>query len=115
MEVDSLICDNFRKMEDEKEAVNYQDPGGSLYNDKFFNNLLKTEGGPELIRDRLAENTVRKIFNESLSRHLQTPLSQLRSALDPLQLFPLEFKFHNDLARDTTLNTSILRVQVKIP
>ena len=52
MEVDSLICENFRKMEDEKEAVNDQDPGGSLYNDKFFNNLLKTEGGPELIRDR---------------------------------------------------------------
>jgi len=140
MEVNSLICDNFRKMEDEKEAVDDEDPGGSLYKDKVFNNLLKAEGGSELIRDRLAENTVKKIFNESLRRHLQTPLSQLRSALDPLQLFPLEFKFHNDLyranveacnsyvhnaktaeledmylARDTTLNTSILRVQVRIP
>ena len=40
-----------------------------------------------------------KIFNESIKRHLGTSLSPLRTALDPLKLFPLEFKFKNDLYR----------------
>jgi len=108
--------------------------------DSFFKNILEEEGGTNLIRDRLAENTVRKIFEESIKRHLQTPLSPLRSSLDPLKLFPLEFSFKNDiysanveacntyihntkhaqlenmyLARDASLNTSVLRVQLKIP
>ena len=54
-------------------------------------------GETELVRDRLAENTARKIFRESLQRHLATPASPLRAALDPLKLFPLEFSFHNDV------------------
>jgi len=139
-EVKSLICETFNKIENEKEAVDTKSRESPIFHDQFFTQLLEKEGGSGLIRDRLFENTVRKIFNESISRHLQTSLSPLRTALDPLKLFPLEFKFKNDLysanveacntyvhnvkqavlediylARDANLNTSLLRVQVKVP
>eukprot|EP00092_Neocalanus_flemingeri_P026595 GFUD01028824.1.p1 GENE.GFUD01028824.1~~GFUD01028824.1.p1 ORF type:complete len:560 (+),score=164.45 GFUD01028824.1:83-1762(+) len=138
-EVKSLICADFLKLNAEAEHVdtNVISP---IYYDTFFKGILEKEGGSDLIRDRLAENTVKKIFHESIRRHLDTSLSPLRTALDPLKLFPLEFKFKNDLysanveacdayvhnvkqavledmylARDTSLNTSILRVQFKVP
>jgi len=139
-EVESLICENFKKVEDVREHVDTEVTEGPVSYDKMFNSLLETEGGSKLIRDRLAENTVRKIFNESIRRHLETSLSPLRTALDPLKLFPLEFQFQNDLysanveacnayvhnvkqavledmylARDTSLNISLLRVQFKVP
>lgn len=139
-EVESLICENFNKVEDVREYVDTEVTEGPVSYDKMFNSLLEKEGGSKLIRDRLAENTVRKIFNESIRRHLETSLSPLRTALDPLKLFPLEFQFQNDLysanveacnayvhnvkqavledmylARDTSLNISLLRVQFKVP
>jgi len=139
-EVKTLICEDFVKLAGESEHVDTKVSRGSISNDKFFKGILEKEGGSKLIRDRLAENTVMKIFNESIKRHLGTSLSPLRTALDPLKLFPLEFKFKNDLysanveacdayvhnvkqavledmylARDTNLSISALRVQFKVP
>jgi len=139
-EVQSLICDDFVKYEDEKTHVNMKAIQGPVAYDKLYKDLLMEEGGSELIRDRLAENVVTKIFKESIRRHLETPQSPLRTALDPLKLFPLEFKFKNDiysanveacntyihnvkkaeledmqLVRSTNLSNSLLRVQFKVP
>jgi len=139
-EVQSLICENFEKLAGEKHHVDTDVEKGPVSYDHFFRSILDKEGGSELVRDRLAENTVRKIFNESIKRHLETSLSPLRSALDPLPLSPLEFQFSNDLysanveacnayvhntkqavledmylARDPSLNYSALRVQFKVP
>lgn len=139
-EVKSLICEDFVKLDGKSKPVKTEVSEGAVHYDKFFKEILEKEGGSKLIRDRLAENIVRKIFNESIRRHLGTSLSPLRTALDPLKLFPLEFKFKNDLysanveacdayvhnvkqavledmylARDTGLNISLLRVQFRIP
>ena len=48
---------------------------------------------------RLAESTVSTIFEETIMRHLATQGSQLRSQLDPLHLFPIEFGFKKDVYR----------------
>ena len=89
---------------------------------------------------RLAENTVKKIFEESISRHLSTYGSKLRRMLDPLNMFPLELKVNNNiysttveacnvylhnakqvtmnsmtLVRDSNLEYSALRVQFNLP
>ena len=48
---------------------------------------------------RLAENLARKIYSESISRHLQQRGSQLRTVLDPFQLFPLELPVSNSVFR----------------
>ena len=48
---------------------------------------------------RLAENLARKIYSESISRHLQQRGSQLRRVLDPFQLFPLELPVSNSVFR----------------
>ena len=48
---------------------------------------------------RLAESTVSTIFEETIMRHLSTRGSQLRTQLDPLPLFPIEFGFKKDVYR----------------
>ena len=48
---------------------------------------------------RLAESTVSTIFEETILRHLTTRGSQLRTQLDPLPLFPIEFGFKKDVYR----------------
>ena len=50
---------------------------------------------------RLAESIVSTIFEETIKRHLTTPGSQLRTQLDPLPLFPIEFGFKKDVYRCT--------------
>ena len=89
---------------------------------------------------RLAENTAKKIFEESISRHLATHGSQLRKMMDPFPMFPLEIKLRNDiysctmeacnvylhnakqvslssivLVRDSDLQYSALRLQFQLP
>ena len=89
---------------------------------------------------RLAENTVKKIFEESITRHLATHGSHLRTMLDPLNMFPLEIKVRNNiysttveacnvylhnakqvsmksmvLVRDADLDYSALRVEFHLP
>ena len=105
---------------------------------------METDFGIESFRCknilRLAENTVKKIFEESISRHLATYGSQLRRMLDPLNMFPLELKVNNNiysttveacnvylhnakqvgmqsmvLVRDANLDYSALRVQFNLP
>ena len=51
------------------------------------------------ISSRLAESTVSTIFEEAIMRHLTTRGSQLRTQLDPLPLFPIEFGFKKDVYR----------------
>ena len=89
---------------------------------------------------RLAEDTIKKIFDESITRHLATHGSQLRTMLDPLNMFPLELKVKNNiysttveacnvylhnakqvtmnsmiLVRDSGLDYSALRVEFHLP
>ena len=88
----------------------------------------------------MAENTVKKIFEESITRHLATHGSPLRTMLDHLNMFPLEIKVRNNiysttveacnvylhnakqvsmksmvLVRDSDLEYSALRVEFHLP
>ena len=83
---------------------------------------------------------MRKIFDESVRRHLTTHGSQLQTMLDPFPMFPLEIKINNNvytctmeacnvylhnakevemssmiLVRDPSLQYSALRVQFSLP
>ena len=51
-EVESLICENFNKVEDVREYVDTEVTEGPVSYDKMFNSLLEKEGGSKLIRDR---------------------------------------------------------------
>ena len=63
---------------------------------------------------RLAESTVSTIFEETILRHLTTRGSQLRTQLDPLPLFPIEFGFKKDVYRCLFPVTFTLRLLVII-
>jgi len=138
-EVASFVCSSYERVGLEGSIVDTEDWDSPVWTDSRFKYLLNLEGKP-LIRDRLAESTVSTIFEETIMRHLATQGSQLRSQLDPLHLFPIEFGFKKDvysadveacdayihnikmakfdsmfLARDPSLEYSALRVQFSLP
>ena len=154
-EVESLICESGITSQDDLSSPFWLDNNYyPVIQDREFLYFLRRERNSELFRDRwietvvfcfknilrLAENTVRKIFEESVSRHLATHGSQLRTMLDPLKMFPLEIKVNNKiytttveacnvylhnakqvtmdsmtLIRDSDLEYSALRVQFNLP
>jgi len=138
-EVASFVCSSYERVGVEGSIVDTEDWESPVWTDSRFKYLLHLEGKP-LIRDRLAESTVSTIFEETILRHLTTRGSQLRTQLDPLPLFPIEFGFKKDvysanveacdayvhnikmakfdsmfLARDLSLEYSALRVQFSLP
>jgi len=138
-EVASFVCSTYERVGVEGSMVDTEDWESPVWTDSRFKYLLHLEGKP-LIRDRLAESTVSTIFEETILRHLTTRGSQLRTQLDPLPLFPIEFGFKKDvysadveacdayvhnikmakfdsmfLARDPDLEYSALRVQFSLP
>jgi len=131
-----LICDTWKEIE---EGLPYSSRYHFQDTDQEWNAILSRVGG-NLQRDRLAELTVQKVFEESILTHLNNVSSPLRQTVDPLPLFPLEFDFKNDvykakveacdvyahnfrsvnnldmmLVRDESLNFSALRVTVELP
>jgi len=138
-EVASFVCSSYERVGLESSMVDTEDWESPVWTDSRFKHLLHLEGKP-LIRDRFAESIVSTIFEETIMRHLTTPGSQLRTQLDPLHLFPIEFGFKKDvysadveacdayvhnikmakfdsmfLARDPSLEYSALRVQFSLP
>ena len=110
-EVESLICESdIAQQEDLSSPLWLNNNYYPVIRDREFLYFLQRERDSELFRDRwrhrrgyceilrcknisrLAENTVKKIFEESITRHLATHGSHLRSMLDPLNMFPLEIK-----------------------
>jgi len=138
-EVTTFVCSSYERVGIDKSIVDTEDWESPIWRDSRFKYLLNLEEKP-LIRDRLAESTVSTIFEETIMRHLATRGSQLRTQLDPLPLFPIEFGFKKDvysadveacdayihniktakfdsmfLARDPSLEYSALRVQFSLP
>jgi len=138
-EVATFVCSSYERVGIDKSIVDTEDWESPIWRDSRFKYLLNLEEKP-LIRDRLAESTVSTIFEETIMRHLATRGSQLRTQLDPLPLFPIEFGFKKDvysadveacdayihniktakfdsmfLARDPSLEYSALRVQFSLP
>jgi len=97
-EVASFVCSSYERVGVEGSMVDTEDWESPVWTDTRFKYLLHLEGKP-LIRDRLAESTVSTIFEETILRHLTTRGSQLRTQLDPLPLFPIEFGFKKDVYR----------------
>merc|ERR1719370_396886 len=138
-EVATFVCSSYERVGIDRSIVDTEDWESPIWRDSRFKYLLTLEEKP-LIRDRLAESTVSTIFEETIMRHLATRGSQLRTQLDPLPLFPIEFGFKKDvysadveacdayihniktakfdsmfLARDPSLEYSALRVQFSLP
>ena len=59
------------------------------------------EEDDHLKRDLLAESMAKKIFNESIKRHMMTSSSPLRKLIDPFKMFPLELQVWNDIYKAT--------------
>jgi len=132
-----LICDTWKKMSSSRLPLSSR--FHYKHNDHQWNAILSREAGI-LQRDMLAEQTVETVFKESILSHLNNISSPVRQKIDPLQLFPLEFDFKNDvykanveacdifahnfksindldmmLVRDKSLNFSALRVSIELP
>lgn len=88
-EVQSLVCEEYGDQISHRHELDQDD---IPHFDRQFRNLLKREEA--VTRDRLAENLAKKIFNESIKKHLLDKGSELRSMMDPLQMFPLEIPIH---------------------
>ena len=49
----------------------------------------------------MAESIAKKIFNESIQRHMRLNGGPLRKLIDPFQMFPLELEVWNDIYKAT--------------
>jgi len=131
-EVPSLLCEQemFESTLQENDLPHH---------DESFMNILNKEG-QTLIRDRLTENTVKKIFYESIKRHLLEYKNPIRNLLDPIYLYPLQIPVSNSvfktsikaenlylhnarkatldsviLVRDESLSLAAFRIQFNVP
>jgi len=94
-EVPSIVCDVAQKSL-------IEEPDKIPYFDQIFQNILNKEKySSELFRDTLAENLAKKIFNESVKKHMTMFQSPLRNIIDPFTMFPLELPIKNKLYKCT--------------
>ena len=67
-----------------------------------------------MFRDTLAENLAKKIFNESVKKHMTMFQSPLRNIIDPFTMFPLELPIKVVNERKENRSCMSLCTEIKI-
>jgi len=140
-EVNTLLCDG-RKNSSNLERIPFAvSPSSDASLHKVLSDETKGWGINTLRRDILAEQFVKKIFNDGVARHLANPQDPIVKALDPFQMLPVNEDFRSPglvkghvvvcefwlmglsklhlidmkLARNEDLTYSALKVNIGIP